>query len=353
MELIHTLLDLLAETLTITCLVMVMMLLVEFLNVASSGHLLGRLQRRPMLQVVVASLLGLIPGCVGGFTVVSLYSHRLLSFGALVAGMVSTFGDSAFLLFALSPATTPKLLLSLLAVALAAGALTHLIFRNRPFYTSDEHTLELHEAHAHSHGKVQLSFGNIKQISFARATLLFGLTIYLVVLCTGAFAHEHGGTAPIGHGENIVFGILALLTLVVVAFSSEHFLQEHLWEHVIKRHFLSVLLWTFGVLAALAVLWHFFDVAAVLQGHRWVTWALLFVALGLGIIPESQPQFIWIYLYASGLLPFSILLASSIVQDGHGALPLLAYSRKSFFMMKAVNLVFGLLVGVAGILLNF
>ena len=77
------------------------------------------------------------------------------------------------------------------------------------------------------------------------------------------------------------------------------------------------------------------------------------VALGLGIIPESQPQFIWIYLYASGLLPFSILLASSIVQDGHGALPLLAYSRKSFFMMKAVNLVFGLLVGVAGILLNF
>ena len=154
------------------------------------------------------------------------------------------------------------------------------------------------------------------------------------------------------HGENIVFGILALLTLVVVAFCSEHFLQEHLWEHVIKHHFLSVLLWTLGVLVALALLNHFFDLPALIEQHKWLPWVLLFVALGVGIIPESQPQFIWIYLFASGTIPFSILLASSIVQDGHGALPLLAYSRKSFLMMKAMNILFGLLVGVVGLILE-
>lgn len=402
---LHQITDIFTSTVGITCLVMVMMLLIEFVNVSSSGHLLEKLRNRPGMQIVVASFLGLIPGCIGGFTIVSLYTHRLLSFGALVAGMISTFGDSAFLLFAMSPKTAPALLLSLLGVALVAGFITHAIFKNRPFYSQDEHMLEIHEGHSHEHGKVQLSWANIKKISFARAILIFGLVMYLVALGTGVISHEHGSMpkalaaktqgvelhehehdadchhdcqcetkelAHAGeeghhhgecdeageehhhhhlHGENIVFGILALLTLFVVIFCSEHFLQEHLWEHVIKHHFMSVLLWTFGVLAALAVLNHFVDLNEVIADNQWMTWALLFVALGLGIIPESQPQFIWIYLYAGGVIPFSILLASSIVQDGHGALPLLAYSRKSFLMMKLVNIAFGLLVGGLGLLL--
>lgn len=379
--------DIVTGTVSITCLVMVMMLLIEFVNVSSSGQLLSKLQKRPYLQVLVASLLGLIPGCIGGFTIVSLYTHRLLTFGALVAGMVSTFGDSAFLLFAMSPRTAPLLLGSLFGVALFAGVVTHLLFRNRPFYSDDAHTLEVHREHEHGHGKAQLSLLNIKKMSFSRAILIFGLVLYLTALGTGAISHEHGSMPDMGnlenrevvsdchdhccehehsgevameehhehhlHGENLVFGILALITLFVVAFCSDHFLQEHLWEHVIKHHFMSVLLWTFGVLVALAVVNYFVDLEMLIASNRWVTWALLFLALALGIIPESQPQFIWIYLYAAGVLPFSILLASSVVQDGHGALPLLAYSRKSFLMMKAANIAFGLLIGIAGILLNF
>ena len=381
MFLLHSLSEILTSTVGITCLVMVMMLLIEFINVSSSGHALEKLQHHPSLQIVVTSLLGLIPGCIGGFTIVSLYTHRLISFGALVAGMISTFGDSAFLLFAISPKTALPLFLSLFAVAIIGGFITHLVFKKQAFYSSDTHTLELHEGHQHEHGKAQLSWNNIKKISFARAILIFGLLMYLTALGTGFISHEHGSMPAVHqeahhemsdsgisvreihsdadeehhhlHGENVVFGLLALFTLIIVAFSSEHFLQEHLWEHVIKHHFMSVLLWTLGVLLFLAVLNHFVDLQSVIAHNRWVTWALLFVALGLGIIPESQPQFVWIYLFAAGAIPFSILLASSIVQDGHGALPLLAYSRKSFLMMKVVNVVFGLVVGIAGILFGF
>lgn len=394
---LHQISEIITSTVGITCLVMVMMLLIEFVNVSSSGRLLEKLRNHPYLQIVVSSLLGLIPGCIGGFTIVSLYTHRVLSFGALVAGMISTFGDSAFLLFAISPKTTLPLLGGMFATALVGGGITHLLFKNKPFYSSDTHTLEVHAAHTHEHGKAQLAFSNIRKISFARAILIFGILFYITAMCTGIISHEHGSMPQSAevtaqhdadhgheavaefhhhhaeghelqgdmhhhhhdaeehhhlHGENIVFGILALLTLVVVAFCSEHFLQEHLWEHVIKHHFLSVLLWTLGVLVALAVLNHFFDLNALIGEHKWLPWVLLFVALGIGIIPESQPQFIWIYLFASGTIPFSILLASSIVQDGHGALPLLAYSRKSFLMMKAMNILFGLLVGVVGLILE-
>jgi len=40
------------------------------------------------------------------------------------------------------------------------------------------------------------------------------------------------------------------------------------------------------------------------------------LAVFLGIIPESGSHMIFVMLYANGMIPFSILLASSIVQDG-------------------------------------
>ncbi|MDY0369935.1 MAG: putative manganese transporter, partial [Bacteroidales bacterium] len=69
-----------------------------------------------------------------------------------------------------------------------------------------------------------------------------------------------------------------------------------------------------------------------------------------GIIPESGPHFIFVILYSQGVLPFSILLANSIAQDGHGTLPLLAESRKGFIMVKAVSILFAMAAGVIGLI---
>jgi hypothetical protein len=46
-------------------------------------------------------------------------------------------------------------------------------------------------------------------------------------------------------------------------------------------------------------------------------------------------------------------MANSIVQNGHGSLPLLAESKKSFVIMKIINILVGLFVGVVGLLFNF
>ncbi|RLD79467.1 MAG: hypothetical protein DRJ07_11735, partial [Bacteroidetes bacterium] len=82
--------------------------------------------------------------------------------------------------------------------------------------------------------------------------------------------------------------------------------------------------------------------------NQWIQNHVLFVlliAVLVGIIPESGPHIVFISLFVGGAIPFSVLIANSIVQDGHGAIPLLAESRKSFFLMKLVNVVVGLLVG--------
>jgi hypothetical protein len=49
--------------------------------------------------------------------------------------------------------------------------------------------------------------------------------------------------------------------------------------------------------------------------------------------------------YAQGLLPLSALVASSVVQDGHGMLPLLAESWREFFKVKVITFAAGLAAG--------
>jgi len=55
--------------------------------------------------------------------------------------------------------------------------------------------------------------------------------------------------------------------------------------------------------------------------------------------------FVFVMLYARGIVPFSVLLTASFVQDGHGMLPLLSYSVRDSVLVKTFNLVYGLFIG--------
>jgi hypothetical protein len=76
---------------------------------------------------------------------------------------------------------------------------------------------------------------------------------------------------------------------------------------------------------------------------------VLLIAVLIGIIPESGPHLVFVTLFAAGTIPFSVLLASSISQDGHGMLPLLAESKKGFVAVKIINMIYALVVGGVGL----
>jgi hypothetical protein len=60
---------------------------------------------------------------------------------------------------------------------------------------------------------------------------------------------------------------------------------------------------------------------------------------------------IFVTLYAAGIVPFPVLLASSISQDGHASLPLIAESRKSFLWAKLINCIVALAAGFLSMLI--
>jgi hypothetical protein len=144
--------------------------------------------------------------------------------------------------------------------------------------------------------------------------------------------------------------VLSLLALLIVASVPDHFLEKHLWRHVAIKHVPRVFIWTCGTLTLLFLITENFSLEGIIKENLWT---VLAVASLVGLIPESGPHYVFVTLFAKGLIPVSILLASSIVQDGHGMLPMLAYSRKAFFGIKIINLLVGLFVGAVIMVLGF
>ena len=139
-------LEALRSAILISGLVVVMMMLIESFNVESRGRIFMGLRKSGFAQVLVSALLGSIPGCVGGFAAVSLYTHRMLSFGALLAMMIATAGDESFMMLALFPGKALWLFLILFTLAVVTGLIADRIWKgSRPLPTRLEDTYEIHE----------------------------------------------------------------------------------------------------------------------------------------------------------------------------------------------------------------
>ena len=348
-------LSLLHTALTLTGIVLVMMLMIEFINVRSQGKWLSRMQQNVTGQIMLGTVMGLLPGCFGTFFIVSLFTHGNVGFGALVATLIATSGDEAFLMFSMFPLQTVFIHIGLAVIAILVGYAVHFIFRKKTIMVRENH-FEIHQHdHTHEHEKSSLR-NNLKNITFPRALLIFGLALVILNLVFGTDMHEHeeGEHSVMKHFHfeeyiNYIFSGLAFLTLLASFRLPDHFINEHLWGHVIKKHFLKVFLWTFGALILIEF------ALPELNAEMWMKEnpvTLLLIACLIGIIPESGPHMVFVTMFAGGYIPLGVLMGSSIVQDGHGALPLLAESQKSFLIAKFINILVGFIVGYAFILFN-
>lgn len=272
---LNTILSIVKELIQISLLVAVMMILVDLLNVVTKNKLeYFFINARKFNQYILASLTGTVPGCIGGFTNVSLYIHGLISFGALAGAMIAVSGDEAFVMLAMFPKQAVILFAVLFVIGVFSGWLIDLIVKKYKIPTCE----------------------NCKEM--------------------------------IVHPKEAGF---------------KHYFREHIWGHIIKKHLWKTALWTFGALAVVEFGLKYLHLEEFTSQYKIV---FLFVGALVGLIPESGPHLIFVTLFAQGLIPFSVLLTSSIVQDGHGMLPMLSYSFKDSLLLKSFNFVIGVIIGL-------
>jgi putative 10TM heavy-metal exporter len=337
--------EVLKHALMITGFVFVMMLIIEYVNVQTKGLWQNHLANSIWKQYFLAAFLGAIPGCLGAFTAVTLFSHRIISFGAVVTAMIATSGDEAFVMLAMFPQKAILLMAFIFIIGIIAGFITDKLFSQKHFEIKFAHNkFPLHEEEKcdcipHGH-----FFSNFTKISTPRILMIIIISIFLLGTISGEIGPEKWNWI------RITITFTSLIAVFIVITVPEHFLEEHLWKHIVKVHIPKIFLWTFGTLLIVNILLQFLDINSWIANNMFV---ILIAALLIGIIPESGPHLVFVTLFASGTIPFSILLASSIVQDGHGMLPMLAESKQGFFAVKMVNLVFGAIVGIIGLLAGF
>jgi hypothetical protein len=338
----HDLEHIFGHTLMITGFVFVMMLVIEYLNVLTRGSWQTKLKKLGFGQYVVCGLFGVIPGCLGSFTAVSLYSHRLITFGGLVATMIATSGDAAFLMLAEFPRTAVPLFGALFAIGVAGGLVVDVALKKR---RSEQPQREMGYV-VHEDEKCNcFSWVGIKgqwrNCSAHRGTMTVFLALFLFGIVTGKIGHG---------GWDWVRATLVLSSTVglfIVFTVPDHFLDEHLWNHVVRKHVPRIFLWSLGALLLAHLLTEQLDLGSYVKSGGVGPVMLIVIACLVGLIPDSGPHFVFVFLYAQGVIPISVLVASSIVQDGHGMLPMLAHSRRGFVAVKLVNMAVGLAVGSA------
>lgn len=341
----------LGKSIYISVLVIVMMMLIESLNVSSHGDMLRRLARNRAGQVALATLLGAIPGCMGGYAAVSLYTNGAMSFGALVAMMIATCGDETFVMLAMFPGKALAIMAFLAVLAFAAGMLTDLLTPRRLLPVPDGSFDEGHaspEAHRHdSEADAGRSPGWRRVILFAGTAVFIAALVYMSVSGSDADDPHHGGLSLLSEGwMNLLFAILSAGMLYVLVKAPDSFVDGQLWRHIVCRHLPRTFAWTFGVLLLVGILTDVVDISGWISGNA----ALMVVLAALvGIIPESGPHLIFVTLYAGGALPLPVLLSSCIAQDGHACLPLLAESPRSFVLAKGINCAIAVCVGFAAL----
>ena len=435
----HLFIDILRNSVLITGLVVVMMM-IESLNIESKGMLFKGLRRTKIGQVVIGALLGSIPGCMGGFATVSLYTHRMFSFGALVAMMIASSGDESFVMLAMIPDQALILFAVLFVIAVIVGIVTDKVYEKMHAKRCDKHDhaecgadTDCHDGYVvhtvseccdessfpTSHDNDSKTSHNHKRhYGWKRIVMFIGLAVFIAALASGQLGHDHSAhSAHEGHahhehpsapsgltgqndkgdvpfisegtdgaecGEhchhhdlglhehhshaveaesegrafhidllsedwmNVLFAGLSVIVLFVLLFASDHFVEEHLWNHIVKRHLPTIFAWTFGVLLVLGIGLQFVEI------DRWISdnvALMILLATLIGIIPESGPHMIFVTLFAAGVVPFPVLLASSISQDGHASIPLLAESKKSFLWAKIINCAVALAAGFGAMLL--
>ena len=271
------------------------------------------LRQRTRLQIPIAALLGMSPGCAGAIVVTAAYSSGNVSLGALVAALTGTMGDAAFLLIATKPVAAAVLL----PVSLVAGIITGLVVDR------------FHKKHIAGRTTVSCDprtrIGPVRRrdwLFLALAVPGFGLGLL------DAFQVQLGVQASFWALVWTLAGMAVLLLVWLVspmgAVSNPE--DPPLVRVVEETSFITV--WVLGAYLAYGYVEAF---SGLDIGAMFATVAVLMPLIGtlIGFIPGCGPQILVATLYINGLVPFSALVANSISNDGDALFPAIALNPRA------------------------
>jgi len=261
-------------------------------------------------QVPTASCLGALPGCGGAVVVITAFARGNITLGAMVAALIGTMGDAAFLLLAKEPTTYFKIILISMFAAIICGWLVDRFHRGELYSTEVKflgHTII---------GKLR------NRDKFYMILALPGLVLGSMQLMQ-INIHDLGSLVfALGlGGAALSVGVWSISPVNAITVHNDHPFTRATEE----TSFVTA--WVIAAYLAYEYAYAFFGLdLAGLADAAWIFIPLL--AILVGFVPGCGPQILVTTLYLNGIIPFAALIGNAISNDGDALFPAIALTPR-------------------------
>jgi len=366
------------------------LLLFGYINYKQSGKFIESIENSKKFQPIIGAVLGLTPGCGGAIFIMPLYVKGKVTYGTLIATLIATMGDSAFVLISTSPLAYLLVSIISLIVAVPAGymidsmgiapkvtikksnKLKELKGENKELIKDNKYIHYGHnegdEIHTILHNDIK---GHQKENSLGYYITHKGFILYWIILFIGLIL---GVLLLFQVDVNLlkiknlgaIIGVFGTAVSIFMMIMSKKFIGDDTHEESeIKVSSLKETFIHSATETAFVATWVFFayliyefsililgggvySIGVGILAKVMTTAGLLAVLVGalLGIVPGCGPQVIFVTLYSKGMIPFAALIANAISQDGDALFPLLAMDKKASLWATVITTVPALVVGI-------
>ena len=281
------------------------------------------LDKTKKIHVIMASLLGALPGCGGAIVVVTQYIQGRIGFGSFVAVLTATMGDAAFLLLAAEPKTG----LFIFALGATVGSITG--------YIVDK----IHGAsYLQGDSKIKVEFEKLQK-TFVSNFNIFWTLIFLPGFFVGlfvAFQQDLDQILNIPEGFSLVTSLGLAGAMISIFMWSLNPLSDFQCSTDRTRNLLSRVVDTTNFVTTWVICsFLVFEIFIYITSYDlkiffdiWTPFIPL-VAILFGFLPGCGPQIVVTTFYLNGFIPLSAEIGNAISNDGDALFPAIALAPKA------------------------
>ena len=375
--------------LAVTVFVAAMVLLFSWLQYVTAGRFVAWIRENKRFQPAIGALMGLTPGCGGAIIVMPMYARGYVTYGTVIATLIATLGDAAFVLigavFQNSAFLTPVIAVHatsfIVAVVWGYGVdslevtPSSPVGRFGPKFGSSEPLGEDAAREMEGKGSViedmprevpdGLGYRIIHQgyrVWWAITAVGFLLAILLLIWYSQdpEYAPELVWDPTTRDGLVTWVGFIGTSLSIILYVSSKNFLGDdteatigdklNSLDETLVHAASETAFVTFWVLIAYLA----FEFGMIASGISEADLAeqgagigAVFVAAAVGLIPGCGPQIIAISAYVEGVISFPALVANAISQDGDALFPLLVRHKVASIWATIHTTLPAIIVGLA------
>ena len=276
------------------------------------------IEKNKSYEIPTSAFLGVIPGCGGAIMVMSLYTRGVVSFGSVLAALIATMGDAAFLLIA----SKPQAALVILPVTFLTGIVFGYLVK--PFTKNFINKISLKKDLNKNlpKNKIPKNFYSLWLICLIPGIILGVLNAFQIEISFYIFGID------LIHSFSFILAMYCILLWVFNPLTDIQMASIH--ENSLRRVADTTCFVTVWVIIAF-VTYELIDLSTkglIFDSLKYFGPFIPLMAIIIGFIPGCGPQIIITSTYLMGIIPLSAQIGNAISNDGDALFPVLAISPK-------------------------